>query len=261
MREIQDMTLNMARGLERLDKRLSARRERFQEEFECLENPENALGLRFTAMPVGDEIRFDRVFRNGAIVEELDEPWHMISLQEGNKQPHILDDSQIFSSGLRCRPMLRAAREESYWGLGNMSRSYNSYRELHCDGLIEVGFVSSLSSPKSKHHLPPSFPIVIFANLAVWADRIRNQALLPAAEYVLEAEIRAIEAPVGIVVDDRYIDTPYTTILQPGLIEFPRYSLGGPDEISNLLTLFHRDFWNSLGKDVGDKEITFTIKD
>ena len=46
MREIQDMTLNVARGLELLEKRLSARSERFEEEFRRLETPENAFGIR-----------------------------------------------------------------------------------------------------------------------------------------------------------------------------------------------------------------------
>ena len=66
MREIQDMTLNVSRGLERLGRQLSERSDRFRQEFECLKPPENAGGIRLTAAPVGDEIRIDRVFRNTA---------------------------------------------------------------------------------------------------------------------------------------------------------------------------------------------------
>ena len=51
MREIQDMTLNVARGLERLERRLSERAERFSQEFDRLETPEDALGIRLTAAP------------------------------------------------------------------------------------------------------------------------------------------------------------------------------------------------------------------
>ena len=246
-REIQDMTLNVARGSERLDKRLLARCERFQQEFECLETPKNAFGIRFTATPVGDEIRFERVLRHGAIVKELKEPWHSVLLQQGDKGSYVLDDKGILSFGSRC-PMLRAAREESDWGHGNTNRFYNSYRELHCDGLIEIGFVSGFHAPDcgDKLCLPPSLPIVIFANLVVWADRIRNQALASTSEYAIEGEIRAIGTPVGVVDDYRLINTPYATILRPNLIEFPRYSLGNSDEISELLALFYRDFWNSL---------------
>ena len=49
--------------------------------------------------------------------------------------------------------------------------------------------------------------------------------------------------------------------LQSGPILFPRYSLGDPDEILNLLASFHRDFWNSLGSDVGAEEGKFSIQD
>ena len=43
MREIQDMTLNVSRGLERLEKRLSERSKCFLKEFDRLETPEEAV--------------------------------------------------------------------------------------------------------------------------------------------------------------------------------------------------------------------------
>ena len=46
MREIQDMTLNVSRGLERLDKRLSERSKRFKKEFDRLVPHRNAFGIR-----------------------------------------------------------------------------------------------------------------------------------------------------------------------------------------------------------------------
>ena len=47
MREIQDMTLNVSRGLERLERRLSERSEHFQRRFKCLKTPEDAFGIRY----------------------------------------------------------------------------------------------------------------------------------------------------------------------------------------------------------------------
>ena len=44
MREIQDMTLNLARGMERLDQRLSSRATRFRMEFDHLETPTTLWG-------------------------------------------------------------------------------------------------------------------------------------------------------------------------------------------------------------------------
>ena len=264
MREIQDMTLNTARGLERLDKRFSVRCNRFQQEFECLETPTDALGIRFTAMPVGDEIRIDRVFRRGAIVEEFNEPWHKILIEQDNGKPYVLNDMGILLEGVICQPMLRAAREESYWGPDNMERTYNSYRELHCDGLVEIGFVSGAHHgySKDKLFLPQDFPVIIFANLAVWADRIRKQTSAPTVEYAIEGEICVIGTPAVVAANGS--SSPIlqdATILKPGSVEFPRYSLGNPEEISGLIALFYRDFRNSLGKDIDTGEFTFAIKD
>ena len=262
MREIQDMTLNMARGLERLDKRLSERHQRFQKEFECLQTPADALGIHFAAMPIVDEIRLDRVFHRGAIVEEFNEQWHKISIEQSDQEPYILKDMEIFR-GIRCRPMLRATREESDWGPGNMDRTWNSYRELHCDGLIEIGFVSGVRHGYSQDELSlhQDFPITIFANLAVWADRIRKQASVPTAEYVIEGEICVIGTPAVVAAD---LNSPpifsSATIMKPCLVKFPRYSLGDPEEISDLVALFYRDFWNSLGKDIDTGEFTFEIQ-
>ena len=91
--------------------------------------------------------------------------------------------------------MLRAARAEPNFPLSN-NLFENSYRELHCDGLIELGYVSCANYiDGEKTHpfpLPRDLPVDMFANLAVWADRIRRQALAPTAEYALEFEMIAI---------------------------------------------------------------------
>ena len=263
MREIQDMTLNVARGLEGLNKRFLERCNRFRQEFECLETPADALGIRFTAVPVGDEIRIDRVFRHRAIVREFNEPWHKISIEQGNSEPYVLDEMVFFLENVRCRPMLRAAREESDWGPGNIERLHNNYRELHCDGLIEIGFVSTIKHPRleDKLFLHQEFPIIIFANLAVWADRIRKQASAPNAEYAIEGEICTIGTSAVVATGTSSPILGDAPILKPDSLKFPRYSLGDPDEISDLIALFYRDFWNSSGKDINIEGFAFAIKD
>ena len=262
MREIQDMTLNVARGLRRLDKRFSEQHEHFRQEFECLQTPAYALGIRFTAMPIGEEIRIDRVFRRGAIVEEFNEPWHKVLIEQDDREPYVLNDMGILLVGTRCRPMLRAVREESDWGPDNVERFYNSYRELHCDGLVEIGFVSIAPHGrlKDKLFLHQEFPTIIFANLVAWADRIRKKASAPTVEYAIEGEIRSIGNPAVVAGNANSPILGNPTILKLGCVKFPRYSLGNPEEISDLIALFYRDFWNSLGKDIDTGEFTFAIK-
>lgn len=270
MREIQDMTLNVARGLERLDKRFSERSKRFCEEFGYLKTPDKAFGIRITAMPVGDEIHIAPVFRRGATAEEFREPLRTVSLREGGENPSTLNGEGIIRSYPFSRPLLRAAREELDSSSLEMKHSYSSYRELHCDGLIETGFVScgrnprplTVSEQEGDLYLSPKLYIFMFANMLVWANRIRAQAQAPAAEYAFEAEIHAIGISASPRVSSFRRGLP-GAVLQPGSVKFPRYPLGagGPDEISQLLALFWRDFWNSLGTDVDSEKLVFTIED
>ena len=270
MREIRDMTLNVARGLERLDRRFSERSERFCGEFGYLETPDEAFGIRITAMPVGDEIRIDRVFRGGATVEKFREPLHKVLLCEGGETQRILDGKGIIRSYPFSRPLLRAVREELDSTSLEIKHLYSSYRELHCDGLIETGFVSCGlntgsrigSESKSDLCLLPDLYLFMFANMLVWANRIRVQTDASATEYAVEVEIHAVGRAASAGTSFFRPGLPGAS-LQPGSVKFPRYPLGagGSDEISQLLALFWRDFWNSLGRDVDSEKLVFTIED
>ncbi len=276
MREIQDMTLNVSRGLERLEKQLSARSARFQQEFKRLKTPEDAFGIRLTATPVGEAIRFERVFRENRIVEELDQSWYKVLYQPGSgeKCGRVGRDGYMLSIGesaseravrdIFCekstslwRPLLRAARAELDSNHLSTDLPLNSYREIHCDGLVELGFVAVRQIfVGGNGRLPPLFPMPMFANLAVWADRVRCQANTPAAEYALEIGLCVKGGPVQI----RGELGAEKGTLQPGSTRFPRYSLGSPHEFNNLLGLFDRDFENFLGREILEDQGRCTIE-
>ena len=275
MREIQDMTLNVSRGLERLERRLSERAKRFHQEFKRLDTPENAYGVRLTAAPIGDEIRIDRVSRQGKIAEEFHEPWRKVLYQQGECE-HTIDDSNI-APPTYWRPMLRAVRAELFPNPDDRLHSHNSYLEIHCDGLVELGFVCRHLISNVKDWLfSPDWLFSFFANLIVQVNYIRGQALSPTAEYALDVEIRTTGSPV-LVLGERasqpgsgapriYADLhpperfALGTLL-PGSIKFPQYSLGDPDEVLKLLTLFRKDFLNSLGKDIDTRKVVLTVQD
>ena len=268
MREIQDMTLNVARGLERLERRLLERSERFQQEFDRLETPDDGFGIRLTAAPVGEEVRFDRVFREGGLAEDLEEPWHRVRNESTTRQ---LNDPGISLSP--WQPKLRAARQDCSCE-GFVDQSVNIYREIHCDGLIELGVVSAseCSDDTNKLLLSPDWLVVFLANLAAWADRVRSQALAPTAEYAVDVEVHTIGRPVTVLTGNagpswklssprRPFVVETSGILQPGLTKFPRYSLNDANAIPSLLESFNCDFWNSIGLDIGDAERTLAIPD
>ena len=250
MRQIQDLTLNISRGLERLERRLSERSERFQHEFERIHEPEKSFGIRATAMPVGDEIRFDRVFRHRRIIEDLSEPWRTLQI---NPQIHNFHDLEP----THWRPILRGARAE-YYNQETLTHKLTEhiYREIHCDGLIELGYLSGITEQDLS--VFPDTPLVLFINLITQAHRMRNQASVPMAEYAIDIEIHVRGIPATVSWSHRH--GPLGE-LAPSTIKFPHYSLGDPNEGNYLLNLFYRDFWNSFGKDIGPEENELEILD
>lgn len=260
MREIQDMTLNLSRGLERLERRLAERAERFGQEFQRLKTPEDAWGIRLTAVPVGEEFRIDRVFRQGRIAEEFDEPWHQVWICENGNERSLSTHLQ-YNFPMYWKPRLRSTRGESGYDISPDSNQDNFFQEFHSDGLIEMGLVSMHSrDTKGDCPFPPSCPVEMFANLAVWADRVRKQVNAPAAEYALEVEIHAVGGAVKVGHPREFFPRVRPT-LSSGPTVFPRYSLGDPSSIPDLLALFYRDFWNSLGEDGDTAGITCMIQD
>ena len=242
MREIQDMTLNLSRGLERLEKRLSERSERFQGEFSRLAPHENALGIRLTGVPIVDEIRLDPVVQPGGIVKKFDMPWRAVTQQSANGQRRALDIPFDFPCSF-WRPLLRAGRAERAAAIPGHRPSYLGYREIHCDGLVEFGFV--LGVDQESFFFSPHWPITLFGNLAAWADHVRKAGSAPAVEYALEVETSnpGDAGHLGGTWDSfrtRRLKLPNT--------RFPRYPLNGPEQITELLVRFYRDFWNSVGE-------------
>ena len=255
MREIQDLTLNISRGLERLERRLSERSERFHQEFDRLNEPEKSFGIRATAIPVGDEIRFDHVFYQGRIIEDLSEPWR--SALQSKDGTQIYNEAQD-TEPTHWRPIIRGARAEFYnQEIYTHKPTELIYREIHCDGLIELGHLSTYNHGRAISLLP-AYPLVLFANLITQAHRVRIQASAPMAEYAIEVEIHVKGVP-AIVPWNKYRIS--SGKLDPGTITFPRYSFGDSDEGNDLLNLFYRDFLNSLGQDIGPEENELEIPD
>ena len=256
MREIQDLTLNISRGLERLERRLSERSERFQQEFERINEPEKSFGIRATAMPVGNEIRFDRVFRHHQIIENLSEQWRpALQKKDGTR---IYDEAQD-TEPIHWRPILRGVRTERFSEDTYPHKLFEQiYREIHCDGLVELGHLSTYHQEREILSLSPAYPLVLFANLIAQAHRVRNQAGVPMAEYAVEVEIHVRGVPA--IVPRKNFPIPLGK-LDPGTVAFPHYSLGDSDEGNDLLNLFYRDFLNSFGKDIGPEENELEIPD
>ena len=286
MREIQDLVLNLARGTERLDTLLTERSERFEEEFRGFSDwNQDAIGIRATAVPLGDEIWFDP--SHEALRDEL--AWHSVIASSGDDRCELEVDEKfkIPASTNDWRPILRGARMERYYHkFSDNSLIKKVYREIHCNGLVELGLTSFRSEdlffftrPYEKGGiLPAGWLITMFANLLAWIDRLRNHAGTPAAEYALELETRIYGNPLPCLAVLRKIADfriqrgyhkyniagagNYSVLLDTSMdsTRFPKYSLGSREEIDPILNSFELDLWNNVGlPDQGHDGLT--IKD
>ena len=248
MREIQDMTLNLARGTERLEKRLQERAETFKHEFERLETPDDAFGFCLTAAPVGDEFRFDSVWSQGNLIEELRPPTVRVrrTVNSGVRELETIHDF-----AMHWRPMLRMARTDESRGFDKRI-DWLAYAEAHADGLLEYGFIRSrcveMRGDKREVWLDTETPVSMLGRLLAWADRARQSAGAPGVEYAIQARFRVTAANVDVV-------SPHATlssnvgIINRDFRDFPLYSLSVTENLNELVSLFERDFWNYLGKD------------
>ena len=288
MREIQDLVLNIARGTEKLDALLTERSERFEEEFRGFSDwNQNAIGIRATAVPVGDEIWFEP--SNEALRDEL--AWHSVIANSGDDLCELDGGSlKIPATTKDWRPILRGAKMGGYPHRPTdteLNVTKKVYREIHCNGLVELGLTSFRSTnlffEPDRYEggiLPAEWLITIFANLLVWIDRLRNHAGAPVAEYALELETRIYGNPLpsrltvreGIEIFRIQRGYQYRGEMRtsfdndPALgtsmdsTRFPRYSLGSSDEIIRILNAFELDLWNNVGlRDQGHDGLT--IKD
>ena len=284
MWEVQDMTLNASRGMKDFEERLRERSKKFQQELEHLETPEEAFGIRLTALPVGGDVRFDSVYLM-MDKHELSPFWEQVFEKEKNDGRRALNRPTSFfpltspgSKGFPSdwQPRLRSTRRSFAYPKDEPilppEPSYNetymfSYQELHCDGMLELGYAScnqgEMANKDSDQVLSfdPDWPLYLLANTLRWVTHIRSQSPAPLAEYGLQIEIRhSGEKAVKVGKSGtRYHFSPPLWDIRRGYIsniEFPPYYLNDEETPAALLQTFCRDFLNWLKT---DKEIEFEI--
>ena len=263
MREIQDMCVNTARSLERLERQLEIRAQRFQDkEIAGLEDPETCVGIRMTAVPVVDTVAFDLVFYRGQLMPALAPQWRLVQVTRGSTERQIGMNS--WRLGQRWRPMLRAARSDYVpEEMTAQPYSQNWYCEIHCDGLLELGYVSNRdidSQNRDIQWIPETLFISWVPNLLSWVDQVRCQAQAPMAEYILEVEITVSGKSCILVPESRSIGWyDFEFLPAPPLVEqFPRYPFRQAEDGDILTHRFWRDLWHWLGQNINE-ETSFAL--
>ena len=245
-----------------------------------------AFGFRMTAIPVGGAFNLRSVTSKGKLLATVRMPSVEVFFPDplGYTKlkgiPFLMPDTWP-----QWRPLLRGARAEQTVPADiarHLSPHYIAYQEIHCDGLLELGFLSVAELPSDttvswdyKVVPPPLWDgmfLVMLAELACWARHVSVNTGTPSAEYRID---------IGFRIAGKYGHIPgmgnvrlgssrsqeRTTAAIPAYdpkgqeFSFPEYhvSVGGQETVESLLRQFDQDLWNWVGVDISDSLTHYTV--
>jgi hypothetical protein len=237
MREIQDMTLNVARGLARIDASFDERRSAFHK----WANPQaDVVACRVTALPLVDLPDPGRLFgKPGAFPAERD------FKATANHQSY---DLWLGLGRTNERPRLRGIERSNQTDQGAFQW------ELHQNGLTDLWIAfrprqNSLAAANApaEHLLRHQNVLAAVANGLCILDHHRTQVGAPEAEYGMEIEIISTGNPPIIYTGVFVNDGTYSWPIPSWPIILPRYSVGVRDEFAALLEIVNVDMYDALG--------------
>lgn len=246
MREIQDLTFAVARGLERVDARLASLRQRYDNLMQ-FEHSRMLVRRRVSfcvrAVPETAELAVERVHRVAALTP-IRKSWNVTFDQKDTYECHAPDEVADW------RPILRGTQAKQE-GDGRLHAV-----ELFSDGAViyQYGF-DSTEGGTYPAVLYPGWLFATIANACATVDQFRAHVGASAVDYGLEVELNAIGVPHTVMLWGKTWHQPGGHLNSDVLL--PRYVLGGNDEERlRLLNLINRDFWSEFGRDAHDTTIT-----
>lgn len=241
MREIQDLTLHVERGLADIEARFRSRQIDFRKKLDAFKGESMfAFGIRVTLQPL-NPIRVDRIHRN----EAAKPPLLSFRVTIGKNSSDVSLPIYSYSD---WKPILRGSRDDA--GDNELSLT----REVFEDGLIQYSLLV-----KQHGHTPlclyPAWFAALVGNALCSANRFRLAAGAPHVEFGFELEILN---DGGLLTVGLYGGNDFGRRLGPlpaGDHLFPRYSIGSTDEFQNLVRIIEQDFWNACGHDWGEESL------
>lgn len=232
MREIQDLTLHLDRGLRERERRLAERHEMFVREHQRFMDIEDhpTVGTRVTLVPLAD-LYMDRVFDNDFVA-----PVRRQFRATQGKQDRILN---MPFGGVAFRPILRGTQSSELDG------RTRAIRELHCDGLVEYSLLHRLEPPRFAFYA--GWFMCLIANALTTVERFRRASGGADTEYGMELELWVRRGDVSVLGYADLASGDYGA-LPEGRRIFPHYSVGDSLEFSKLCAVIERDFWDYIGR-------------
>jgi hypothetical protein len=246
MRQIQDLTFKVARGLDAIDRRRSELRHEFRNWLALDQTPSavKRVAYRITCVPSDPECRLDRVHG----IQDIKPQLATVQVQaRGNNFNFGIPN--LFS--LNFRPTLRGTQ-------AGESLDMHKWRiQLHCDGAITYEFSRDTVEAQddaavTRHREHVLFPEYLFGtaiNAFNAADRFRSAAGASIVEYACDIEIVTTHKLPAPYLGQTY-DAP--RCFDRGTHVFPAYVFGPLENRNDTLSLMWRDFWHALGTEYGD---------
>jgi hypothetical protein len=247
MREIQDLTFSVSRGVAQIEDRLSGIVNGFEKW--VAEPPKNVLryGYAVVATPMSADLYFEKIHGN-----QLLTPQSRAFKVKINENSHWREFQSTLAQ-YDWRPILRGteARRDAGSGFSALSRMY-------CDGTIvefnRQGIEVLVGQPEHQVglFLYPNWLFTSVMNCFETADNFRSAVCAHSISYAIQL---VVIAACPVAVRRMFGDMPDTIgTLGIGVTDFPRYQLGERESWHESLRLIWHDFYNAIGVDASQDD-------
>ncbi len=239
MREIQDMSVRLARGEAAIKERLEESHQHYLSVV-ALWDRESVLevGVRATVLPVGGNVHIDRVYRvekltllRPTITATIDGEAQELWVPQGNVLPR-----------LSFRPVLRGGMR-----ITDTDERRVTAETIFSDGLVEFAYKYIEQTEAIFAHQV----VALAANALLVADVARQVAGVPGAELILDVELRSDEWHNGSIARGaQFLFQPTgtrTKDLGPEPLRLPMRSVGETGEFTLALRSVLDDLRNECG--------------
>ncbi|MGP1396533.1 MAG: AlbA family DNA-binding domain-containing protein [Inquilinaceae bacterium] len=240
MREIQDLTLQVERGLGAVETAFVRYRDRFDRDLRGIAGSSMpTVGLRATAIPLS-AIEIERVYNN----PDIWLPAGSIPMRAKDVNKPVV---AFQMGGTFVTPLIRGMRLDDQGCRSGVGDS----REVYTNGVIEYRFWIQESLVKGRQdqsfYIDRDWVFGLFLNTVAAADHFRIVAGAPELEYGIEFEIAIVNNEVPLRVQYGRFNLGGGSYNRTTV--FPRYSIGSRVEFPRLSRAFQRDFWNGAAID------------
>lgn len=270
MREIQDLTLDRARGQERIEAQFERIRERYTGLQPGRIDSWQTVGFQIVLLPTSDPLAIDRPYLHDQLFERT------MSLSAhfaagGGFWPKALDADGMSRSSTPVQPILRGGQRSwgNVWSKARIVSDRETLQEDLCRvEVMESGAVNLVVKTTDSVGLSVHWILVDLANALRIADSARTIGGSPEAEYALEIELRCDERATGggsLRSTKTYgfgllgEETRMSQNLGPGPLLLPRYPVRAKDGFSQVIKRVLDDLHNAVQRPHRDDVVGFDV--